>query len=227
MEQLALGVLERHRPIEVPPLRGATVEHIVERLRDDIVSRRLAAGAHLVENDLTIRFAVSRGPVREALRRLAAEGLVDQFPHRGAWVRKRGRHELRELFQIFIELQSLAAQLAAANGDPAARSAFERAIARAQDGGAAENDEFTWENNAFHEAALALAGSGQLLEVTRRLHLPLLLARIGDAIGGDGGAPDAASERRAIAAAILAGDPQAAGAGMRAHLTAMLARLAD
>ena len=63
------------------PAHGATVTFIVERLRDDILARRLPPGTRLVEIDLTARFAVSRGPVREALRRLAAEGLIEHVPH--------------------------------------------------------------------------------------------------------------------------------------------------
>src|ERR1700723_3733451 len=102
---------------EAPPAHGATVAHIVERLRDDILARRLPPGARLVESDLTTRFAVSRGPVREALRRLAAEGLIEHVPHRGALVRRLSPREIRELFQIRIELESLAARLAAGTED--------------------------------------------------------------------------------------------------------------
>ena len=56
------------------PAHGATVAHIFDRLRNDILARRLPPGARLVESDLTTRFAVSRGPVREALRRLRWRG---------------------------------------------------------------------------------------------------------------------------------------------------------
>src|ERR1700734_3172942 len=86
------------------PAHGATVAHIVERLRGDILAHALAPGARLVENDLTLRFAVSRGPVREALRRLAAEGLIEHAPHRGALVRRLSPREIQELFQIRVGL---------------------------------------------------------------------------------------------------------------------------
>src|SRR5271170_1481180 len=109
---------------EGPPVHGATVAHIVERLRGDILARRLSPGARLIENDLTLRFAVSRGPVREALRRLAAEGLIEHLPHRGAVVRRLSRVEIQELFQIRVELESLAARLAAEADDPQRRARF-------------------------------------------------------------------------------------------------------
>ena len=95
------------------PAHGEMVAHIVEKLRHDILEHRFAPGSRLVENDLTHRFHVSRGPIREALRRLAAEGLIEHLPNRGALVRKLSRNEIRELFEIRIELEALAARLAA------------------------------------------------------------------------------------------------------------------
>src|SRR5579863_5768271 len=96
-----------------PPAHGATVPFIVERLREDILAGRAPPGWRLVEWELTSRFGVSRGPVREALRRLAAEGLIEHRPHRGAEVRRLTVREMRELFQIRVEIESLAARLAA------------------------------------------------------------------------------------------------------------------
>src|SRR5208337_5570820 len=107
-----------------PPAHGATVAFIVERLREDILAGRLAPGSRLVECDLTARFAVSRGPVREALRRLAAEGLIEHWPHRGAVVRRLSGRTIRELFQIRMELEALAARLASRSQDEAARAHF-------------------------------------------------------------------------------------------------------
>src|SRR5450432_3541354 len=105
MDQPTPAIAQIDAP-SAPPVHGATVAHIFERLRDDILARRLPPGARLVESDLTLRFTVSRGPVREALRRLAAEGLIEHVPHRGALVRRLSAREIRELFQIRIELES-------------------------------------------------------------------------------------------------------------------------
>ena len=96
---------------------GATVAFIVDELREDILAGGLAPGSRLVECDLTARFSVSRGPVREALRRLAAEGLIDHVPHRGALVRRLAAQAIRELFQIRVEMEALAARLAAQSDD--------------------------------------------------------------------------------------------------------------
>ena len=106
----------RRKP--APPAHGATVAFIVERLREDILAGRLPPGSRLIECDLTARFAVSRGPVREALRRLSADGLIEHWPHRGAVVRRLSAREIGELFQIRVEMEALAARLAAAGDGP-------------------------------------------------------------------------------------------------------------
>ena len=69
----------KHDPIHRPPLWEA----VVERLRASILSGELAAGARLNEVELAQRFGTSRGPVREATKELAREGLVVELPRRG------------------------------------------------------------------------------------------------------------------------------------------------
>ena len=199
------------------PAHGATVAHIFERLRDDILARRLPPGARLVESDLTTRFAVSRGPVREALRSLAAEGLIEHVPHRGAVVRRLSRREIRELFQIRIELESLGARLAAEADDPAQRAQFAVAIRPIFGDGQRSASEYLAENAAFHEAILTLGGNRQLHDLAIRLQLSLIMAQVGDLL-----TPKvleiSVRQHREIAAAISRRDPRAASAAMRAHL---------
>lgn len=199
------------------PPHGATVAHIVERLRDDILAHRLSPGERLVECDLTARFAVSRGPVREALRRLAAEGLIEHAPHRGAVVRRLSPREVRELFQIRVEMESLAARLAAEASEPAARAQFAEDIQIIFSDAPREACEYLRENAAFHEAVMRLAGNLQLQELSMRLHLPLIMAQVGEALT-DNVLRKSVIEHRAIARAILAQDSAGAAAAMRGHL---------
>ena len=214
---------------EAPPAHGATVAHIFERLRDDILAQRLPPGARLVENDLTMRFAVSRGPVREALRRLDAEGLIEHVPHRGALVRRLSPREIQELFQIRLELESLAARLAAEADDEDRRARFVEAIAPIFEDSPRGAHEYLVENAAFHDAILVLAGNQQLRDLVIRLQLPLIMAQVGDIL-----TPKilevSVRQHRAIAAAILARDARAAAAALRTHLeraAAMAARPED
>jgi DNA-binding GntR family transcriptional regulator len=199
------------------PPHGAMVAHIVERLRDDILAHRLSPGERLVECDLTARFAVSRGPVREALRRLAAEGLIEHAPNRGAVVRRLSPREIRELFQIRAEMESLAARLAAEAKDAAERERFAEAIQMIFEEAPLRLAVYLDENAAFHEAIMRLADNRQLRELSMRLHLPLIMAQVGDAVTVEV-LRTSVHEHRAIAAAILARDPAAAVAAMRAHL---------
>ena len=200
-----------------PPVHGATVAHIFERLRDDIIARRLPPGARLVESDLTMRFTVSRGPVREALRRLAAEGLIEHVPHRGALVRRLSAREIRELFQIRIELESLGARLAAEADDADRRARFAVAIRPIFDDAPRSACEYLAENAAFHDAILTLGGNKQLRDLAIGLQLPLIMAQVDDVL-----TPKVLEvsvlEHRAIAAAILERDPPAAAAALRTHL---------
>jgi DNA-binding GntR family transcriptional regulator len=91
---------------------GTKADEIALALEDDIVSGRIDAGSVLRQEQLSERFGVSRTPIREALRRLAASGLVSFTPNRGVRVRTLSRDELREAFLVRAELESLATALA-------------------------------------------------------------------------------------------------------------------
>jgi DNA-binding GntR family transcriptional regulator len=196
---------------------GATVAHIVEQLRGDVLARRLTPGERLVESDLTERFGVSRGPVREALRRLAAEGLIEHAPNRGAVVTRLSPRDICELFQVRFEIEALAARLAAQSTDRAARMRFVDEIAMIFVDAPRRMGAYLDENAAFHAAVLRLAGNRQLAEVSARLRLPLIMAQVGDALTAEVMSVSV-REHRAIAAAIVDGDAVAAANAARAHL---------
>lgn len=212
----------RKRPItgpraSVPPAHGATVAFVVERLREDILAGRLRPGSRLVESDLTSRFGVSRGPVREALRRLTADGLIEHWPHRGAVVRRLTEREIRELFLIRIEMEALAARLAAAADAPERRAGFVASIRPIYADAPRNPCEYLKENAAFHDAVMALADNRELRDLAARLQLALIMAQVGDVLT-PAVLKDSVQEHRAIAEAILKRDEAAASARMRAHL---------
>jgi DNA-binding GntR family transcriptional regulator len=201
----------------VPPAHGATVAFIVERLREDILAGRLEPGSRLIECDLTTRFVVSRGPVREALRRLSADGLIEHWPHRGAVVRRLTEREIRELFLIRIEMEALAARLAAAADAPERRARFIASIESIYSDSPRNPCDYLKENAAFHDVVMALADNNELRDLAGRLQLPLIMAQVGDVL-----TPPvleaSVREHRAIAKAIAERDPAAASARMREHL---------
>jgi DNA-binding GntR family transcriptional regulator len=103
-------LLRNYTAVEMPT--GTKADDIALALEEAIVSGEIAPGTVLRQEQLSDRFAVSRTPVREALRRLAALGLVSFVPNRGVRVRTISREELREAFLVRAELESLATELA-------------------------------------------------------------------------------------------------------------------
>lgn len=96
-----------------------TMQDIVfTTLRDEILSGRLKPGAKLNSSQLAERLGVSRTPIREALNRLMSVGLVENAPHRGAYVRELSIDEVIELYYIRAALEGIAARLAARNIKP-------------------------------------------------------------------------------------------------------------
>ncbi len=155
-------------------------DDIALALEDDIVSGRIEAGSVLRQEQLSERFGVSRTPIREALRRLAALGLVSFVPNRGVRVRTLSRDELREAFLVRAELESLATELAVprmTDEDLAALDAAEKRFAeltvelrtKARKGieDASLAVEWMGANYAFHDVIYAAAGVPYLERVSK------------------------------------------------------------
>jgi DNA-binding GntR family transcriptional regulator len=98
---------------------------VLIRLRDYIIEGHLADGARVPERQLCEMFGISRTPLREALKVLASEGVVDLLPNRGARVRQVGVKELREMFDMMGGLEALAGRLACENITEAEIAAIE------------------------------------------------------------------------------------------------------
>src|SRR3954464_4380474 len=95
----------------MPPV-GTKADDLALALEEAIVAGEIAPGTVLRQEQLSEQYKVSRTPVREALRRLAALGLVQFVPNRGVRVRTLSREELREAFLVRAELAALATELA-------------------------------------------------------------------------------------------------------------------
>ncbi|MDI1342987.1 MAG: GntR family transcriptional regulator [Pseudolabrys sp.] len=202
-----------------PKGRGTTVDRLVAHMREGILYGRYAAGQRLIEADLTRAFGVSRGPLREAFRRLSTEGLIESVPNRGAVVRRLTRKETAELFEIRTALEMLAAQLAARNMVSAeVRKKFEETIVPIWND-SPRNVPLAYldENKLFHQAVVDASGNDQLAAVGRQLQLPLIMFQLSGALTPEILAQSNA-EHRAVAQAILAGNGALAAEIMRKHL---------
>jgi DNA-binding GntR family transcriptional regulator len=200
------------------PRPTTRAEELALRLADDIVAGRLPPGAPLEEIALAAAFGVSRTPVREALRQLAATGLVETRPRRGTLVAKPDAARLREMFLVMAELEALCAGLSAAMMAPAERRELERL--HAEMGGLVRESDvprYRAANVTFHHLLYAGARNSYLAELaaaTRRRLAPFRGAQLG--------APDrlqrSHEEHGEIVTAIARGDRDEAALAVRRHI---------
>ena len=197
------------------PLRDLALDAI----RSRIVSGIDPPGSRLVEDRLATELGMSRNPVREALRVLAAEGYVEMIPRRGAVVATISDDEASEIFELRMALEALAARLAARKavaGDGRELSRLLEASRRA----AARQDAAALPtlNTQFHEEVLRLAKNGHLRNVMIPLRGRMQWIFSHTAAGARG--PHSVAEHEALAAAILARDEDRAAALAGAHIAA-------
>lgn len=108
------------------PVRRTLSEEAAAILHEQILSGEIPSGTPLRLVELAQRLSMSPMPIREGLRRLAALGLVEIIPHRGAWVRELSADDLRDTFRTRAELETLAIRYAAPRfTDPDAKAAAE------------------------------------------------------------------------------------------------------
>ncbi|MBL6617595.1 MAG: GntR family transcriptional regulator [Reyranella sp.] len=153
---------------EDSPRRGghgpSSPDLVVSAIKRGILIGRYVPGQRLIEADLTRDLRVSRGPVREAFKRLAAEGVVALSPHRGAYIRWLTRSEVNDLLQVLNVMIGLAAQLAAmhiGSGDNRQRlaAAFERLD---RHGPAGDPVPLAVDRTGFYDAIFDIAGNREL-----------------------------------------------------------------
>ncbi|GAA1220137.1 GntR family transcriptional regulator [Prauserella alba] len=150
------------------PLR----EQVRNTLHARIAEGELRPGDRLLEYDLADEFGISRVPVREAIRMMQSEGLLEVLPRRGGvFVRSLNRREMEELFDVREALEVLAARRAVEQTGPegAARMGelAEQARAALRAG---ETEDMFQANAAFHDELVALAGNGLLMSMLEPLH---------------------------------------------------------
>lgn len=191
---------------------------IQKAIADEIVHGRRAPGTALDETLLARDFAVSRTPIREAIRQLEMSGLVEARPHRGAVVCDVPPERLDDMFAVMRELEALCARLAAA-----AMTAGERAALRTMHDRSADlvrgerRDAYVAANDAFHDAIYDGSGNAFLAEITRHVRFRLSPFRRAQ-FEGRSRLARSFDEHERIVAALERGDPVAAEAEMRVHL---------
>jgi DNA-binding GntR family transcriptional regulator len=187
-------------------------------LQDRIRRGLLTPGQRLVEADISRQTGAARSHVREALRKLEAEGIVVIEEFRGASVKRYTREDIRELYEVRVALEGIAAANFAAADLPDAKA---RLAKLQRDMNKHERDVnhdlFARTNDAWHSLIIESAGNAYLKQFLERLRVPIYrllhrsfynVARLDASNAG----------HKKITAAILAGKPKDAERLMRAHV---------
>jgi len=177
---------------------------------------RFRAGERLIPENIATEIGTSRMPVREALRRLAAEGLVTLRANRGATVNELNLQDMREVFEMRAVLEGLAVRLAAPRLGPAELRQLWRRLEVMEDR-AEPGLDWTTAHRAFHEALCAYSGSPRLMRQIASLHAVVEPhMRVWDAM------PDrhvgTREHHEKLLEVLRGGDPQACEAAMRQHV---------
>ncbi|MFI0372246.1 GntR family transcriptional regulator [Actinomadura sp. 1N219] len=188
---------------------------ILTNLRDGVY----LAGERLTESRLTDEIGVSRVPLREALKRLDAEGVLDLHPHRGAVVRVLERRDIAEFFQVRILLEGFASRLAAQRIHEDDNLDFFSGLLdltqRAASGD--EAAEFQTQNDLVHGGVVRRSGNRLLVRQWETMQLPL--HRLRHFASSSTRSYDASTDDHAqILRAVVVGDGPEAQARMEAHL---------
>jgi DNA-binding GntR family transcriptional regulator len=201
-------------------VRQSLHEEVAERVRARIYDEQLAPGQRIDELALAAELGISRTPLREALKVLAAEGLVLLVPGKGAYVASASADELDELFPVMALLEGRCAHEAVRKLDEqglhrlaALHAELERHAA------AGDLDHYYASNVRFHEAIESLARNAWLTRVTGELRRFLRLSR-GRQLRTPGRLERSLAEHRALMRALRERDAAAAERLMHDHLLA-------
>lgn len=204
--------------IAAAPDRRTLAEELRVQLADEIVRGTLSPGTALDEIALARRFSVSRTPVREAIRQLAASGLIEARAHRAAVVARPSEQRLAAMFEAMAELEALCAGFSAERMSPAERRALEgvhdemRALIHVGD-----PQRFHEVNEALHNSIYAGAHNTYLAELTLATRVRLQPFRRAQ-FRTLGRLSKSHLEHDRVVTAIWRGDREGAEVAMRAHI---------
>ena len=194
------------------------VDRVIVEFTAALKTGRFVPGQRLPETDLRELVSASRSSIREALRRLAADGLVTFEHQKGARVRRLSRLDTKEIYETRQALEGMAARLAARNvgiGDFRRRlMALEKEYDAAADGSAGR---YLGYNEQFHRLIVEMSGNAHLSRFIEQLAIPafLLLLQI---MVEPPAFQTSRNEHRPIIKAIFAGDEDTAERAMRSHI---------
>jgi DNA-binding GntR family transcriptional regulator len=197
---------------------------VVESIGAALLAGRLVPGQKLIEADLSQLHGISRGPVREALKRLEAQGIVTLTRHRGAYIRAFSRAETGELLEVLEALTAVMARLAAEAVAAGADSAAVQGAQAQLEAWRVGEPGLLAERRHFYDVLLAIGGNRALAAILPVMSIHLLRLQV-QPFFSSAELADRAAEYGAITEAVVAGDAARAVAAMRRHMERMRTRL--
>ena len=197
----------------------ALYEEVAEIIRQRIFSRELEPGSWIDELQIAKAYGISRTPLREALKVLAAEGLVTMKVRRGAYVTEVSEKDLRDVYHLLSLLESDAAAVVAATASPTDLKRLQSLHAELEAAGKPgkeKHDKFFAVNEAFHMCLLELSQNKWRDQMVADLRKVMKLNRH-NSLFKTGRITESLAEHQAIMAALNAKDPVATAARMREH----------
>lgn len=199
----------------LPLTPRALYVEVAEQLRQRIFRRELEPGSWIDELKIAEEFGISRTPLREALKVLAAEGLVTMKVRRGAYVTEMSEKDLRDVYHLLGLLESDAAGVVATIATPEQLKELQDLHAELE-AAAGERERFFAVNERFHMRLLELADNRWRRQMVADLRKVMKLNRHNSLLK-QGRIEDSLNEHRAILAAMVARDAKAAAGAMQAH----------
>lgn len=202
-------------------------DRVAATIYNGIFAGRYVPGQKLIEADLAMTLGLSRGPIREALKRLAAEGVVELTRHKGGYIRAMSRQEAIDLLEIVEVLTDLIVRKAAkAAVSPKRAKQVREAFDRIEKYGGASNSNAEWimQRDNFYDTLIRVGENSQMDRVLPKMRIHLLRLQAEPLMTSKDHA-DRLKEYEAVTTAILKGDPRAAQRAMRTHLRRMMTRI--
>ena len=193
----------------------ALYEEVAELLRQRIFSRALEPGSWIDELRIAEELGISRTPLREALKVLAAEGLVTMKVRRGAYVTEVSEQDLRDVYHLLALLESDAAAVVATTATDAQLTDLQ-ALHQELENAVTDRDRFFTINERFHMRLLALANNRWRDQMVGDLRKVMKLNRH-NSLFKSGRLQESLAEHRAIVAALVAREANDAAERMRQH----------
>jgi DNA-binding GntR family transcriptional regulator len=193
----------------------ALYQEVAERLRQQIFARELEPGSWIDELKLCADFGISRTPLREALKVLAAEGLVTMKVRRGAYVTEMSERDVREAYQLLALLESDAAAQVAAHGDDKDLLELQQ-LHELLESQVGQRDAFFAANERFHLRLLEIEGNRWRLQIVTDLRRVMKLNRH-HSLFKQGRLSESLEEHRALMHALIERQPALAADRLRTH----------